>query len=156
MATIDAATTVRVLVSAIPEDRLRSLFLELLLNGLADRPSKSMQNAGGKKASAERRRERARKWIAAKRQAAKAAADKPRRKRGRPKRAPDKPAGGNGAGEVTAEALWSHAVKLEPKAPWRAVARELGVVDGTAQAAHRNMALPPGLNADAVARFLTL
>ena len=38
---------------------------------------------------------------------------------------------GNGAeltanGHVSPQALWQHAAKLEPKAPWRAVIRELG------------------------------
>jgi hypothetical protein len=52
--------------------------------------------------------------------------------------------------------LWKHAAKLEPKAPWRAVVRELGVPEGAAQNAHRDGALPPNISAAAAARFLTL
>jgi hypothetical protein len=65
-------------------------------------------------------------------------------------------AGANGVGAVSASALWKHAAKLEPKAPWRAVARELGVSDGAAQTAHRNEVLPANISPAAAARFLTL
>jgi hypothetical protein len=57
---------------------------------------------------------------------------------------------------ISAEALWEHARKLEPRQPWRAVVRELGVRDGAAQFAHRNQAMPPNVSPAAAARFLTL
>jgi hypothetical protein len=62
---------------------------------------------------------------------------------------------GNGA-TISAEALWEHARKLEPRQPWRTVARELGVRDGAAQLAHRNLAMPADVSPVAAARFLTL
>jgi len=55
---------------------------------------------------------------------------------------------------VKAEALWAHAAKLELKAPWRAVVRELGIAEAAAQAAQRDGILP--CTPRAAARFLTL
>jgi hypothetical protein len=55
---------------------------------------------------------------------------------------------------VTAAALWAHAAKLEPKAPWRAVVRELAVSESAAQAAMRDAVLP--CTPRAAARFLGL
>jgi hypothetical protein len=56
---------------------------------------------------------------------------------------------------VTAQRLWEHAARLEPKAPWRAIVREFGVADAVAQQAHRDGVLPP-CTPRAAARFLTL
>jgi hypothetical protein len=50
--------------------------------------------------------------------------------------------------------LWEHAAKLEPKAPWRAIVRELGVAEAAAQAAQRDGILP--CTPRAAARFMTL
>jgi hypothetical protein len=73
-------------------------------------------------------------------------AGQPPRRRGRKPRAD---ASGNGSeptadgrSAVSPEALWSHAAKLEPKAPWRAIVRELGVAEAAAQAAQRDGILP--------------
>ena len=88
------------------------------------------------------------------RKAQEAAGDAPKR-RGRKPKGNGAEAHGNGA-TVSAAALWEHARKLEPRQPWRAVARELGVSDGAAQLAHRNLAMPANISPAAAARFLTL
>jgi hypothetical protein len=76
-------------------------------------------------------------------------------RRGRKPKSKGAEAHANGA-TVSAGALWEHARKLEPRQPWRAVARELGVSDGAAQLAHRNLAMPANISPAAAARFLTL
>jgi hypothetical protein len=97
----------------------------------------------------------------AKRQAAKAAAPgNGRKRRGRKPKAAA--AAGNGAEAtadgrrvpVTAKAFWRHAAKLSPQEPWRAIVRELGVAESTAQGAMRDAVLP--CTPRAAARFLTL
>jgi len=55
---------------------------------------------------------------------------------------------------VKAQALWAHAAKLEPKEPWRAIVRELGIAEAAAQAAQRDGILP--CTPRAAARFMTL
>jgi hypothetical protein len=60
----------------------------------------------------------------------------------------------NGRSAVSPKALWEHAAKLEPKAPWRAIVRELGVAEAAAQAAQREGILP--CTPRAAARFMTL
>ena len=55
--------------------------------------------------------------------------------------------------EVTVP-LWAHAAKLEPKEPWRAIVRELGIAEAAAQAAQRDGILP--CTPRAAARFMTL
>jgi hypothetical protein len=65
----------------------------------------------------------------------------------------------NGNGQdrpVTAADLWRHAERIEPQAPWKAVAREFGVKDIHAQHAYRNQSLPPHVGAMAITKFLTL
>jgi hypothetical protein len=57
---------------------------------------------------------------------------------------------------VSAADLWRHAERIEPQAPWKAVAREFGVKDIHAQAAYRNQSLPPHVGAMAITKFLTL
>jgi hypothetical protein len=57
---------------------------------------------------------------------------------------------------ASAKTLWQHAEKLQPKAPWRAVVREFGINEAVALDAHRIHKLPPGIAADAVARFLAV
>ena len=82
------------------------------------------------------------------------AGDAPKR-RGRKPKGNGAAASGNGS-TVSAAALWEHARKLEPRQPWRAVARELGISDGAARLAHRNLAMPADISPVAAARFLTL
>jgi hypothetical protein len=57
---------------------------------------------------------------------------------------------------ASAKTLWQHAEKLQPKTPWRAVARELGINDAVALDAHRIHKLPPGITGDALTRFLAV
>lgn len=170
-----AATTVRALIAAVPDNRLRELFLELALAALAvpavEEPKPAARNGrrhrgGGKgwrrgkgkhkvnrhsraylDALNAKRREQRR--LA--REAQEAAGTTKRR--GRPKKTKGE---GARSATVSPEALWQHATKLEPKQPWRAVARELGVSDGAAQLAHRNLAMPVNISPAAAARFLTL
>ena len=68
-----------------------------------------------------------------------------------------KPNGSNrrNSREITsAQTLWQHAEKLQPKAPWLAIVREFGINEAVAQDAHRTHKLPPGITGDAVSRFL--
>jgi hypothetical protein len=65
-------------------------------------------------------------------------------------------ANGEGAVPVSPEALWRHAERLEPQAPWKAVVRELGVKEVHAQAAYRKLSLPPQMGPMAVEKFLAL
>jgi hypothetical protein len=70
-----------------------------------------------------------------------------------------KPNGSNrrNSPEITsAQTLWQHAEKLQPKAPWRAIVREFGINEAVAQDAYRTRKLPPGITGDAVSRFLEL
>jgi len=149
----DASAALRALIAEIPVERLRTLLLECVVNGLAP----AAPAAAGAEDVAARKRERSRRWAARKRRAAREAKAAAPKRAGRPKRAADKaPSSGNGQGEVTGEVLWRHAQVLEPTRPWLALARELGVKVTAAQASHRNQALPPNLSPAAVARFLTL
>jgi hypothetical protein len=166
-----AADTIRALISAIPDDRLRELFIELALRTLAcpaaATPGRGRGRRGRRAGRTPLRRSRAAlDAINAKRREKRrlaalqriAAGGTPKR-RGRPKKSKSEGAHGNGNGRsatVSPAALWQHATKLEPKQPWRAVARELGVSDGAAQLAHRNLAMPANISPAAAARFLTL
>jgi hypothetical protein len=151
----DAAAIVRALVASYPEDRLRSLVVALVLDGLMPPASISepRRRRGGPApaVAANGRRRKAREGKAA-----------PAKRRGRkPKqRVLDLPVPvGNGAGDgipVSAEALWRHAQKLEPTRPWLAVVRELEVKEVHARAAFRKLSLPPGVGPMAVTKFLTL
>jgi hypothetical protein len=171
------------LIAAIPDNRLRELFLELALAALAvpavEEPRPAARNG-------RRRRSRGKGWrhgkgkhrvnrhsrasldaLNAKRRERRrsatlahvAAGDAPKRRGRKPKgnSAEARPrAGGDNGATVSAAALWEHARKVEPRQPWRAVARELGVSDGVAQLAHRNLAMPANISPAAAARFLTL
>jgi hypothetical protein len=174
--TIAADVTVRALIAAIPDDRLRELFLELALAALAvpavvekqvprnDRRrsrGKGWRHGKGKHKIDRRRRayldafnakRREQRRLA--REAREAAGDAPKR-RGRKPKSNGAATNGNGA-TISAAALWEHARKLEPRQPWRAVSRELGVSEGAAQAALRNLAVPEDVSPAAAARFLTL
>jgi hypothetical protein len=142
----------RTLIAAIPDDRLRELVLELMLNGLAasapaapaEAPALAKRRGGWPRG----RRRGARKARAT-------AARKVATRRRRYSRQP-KANGSNGAETGSAKTLWQHAERLQPKAPWRAVVREFGINEAVAQDAHRNHTLPPGITPDAAARFLEL
>ena len=94
---------------------------------------------------------------------------KPSRPRGRPR----KPPAGNGAdpgeapaaprpstraerrakaAEPAAKALWEKAAALSD-APWKLVAKRLGINPAVAVDAYRNHRLPPGVSAEAAAAF---
>jgi hypothetical protein len=172
-----AADTIRTLIAAVPDDRLREIFLDLALAALAvpavAEPKPAARNG-------RRRRGRGKGWrrgkgthkidrrrrayldaLNAKRREERRLAREAQEAAGTARRRGRKPKGngaqphGNGA-TVSAEALWEHARKLEPRQPWRAVARELGVSDGAAQLAHRNLAMPADVSPVAAARFLAL
>jgi hypothetical protein len=173
-----AASTVRTLVTAIPEDRLRDLCVQIILdrltpppaaNSAAARQDKLRENVDIRAVSnpptepAECRREQNRKYAAARRAKRLQAAAKPaapavaaitgRRRRGRK---PSNSAGnGQAAAPITPLAFWQHAEKLEPQAPWRAVVREFEVKETIAQQAYRSQSLPPRVGPMAVS-FLTL
>jgi hypothetical protein len=163
--------TLRALIAAIPDDRLRELFVELALTAFACRsasvrsaePPANGRRRGRPPGRTPVRRSRAARDAAnakrreKRRQAALArvaAGDTPKR-RGRKPKTNGAEAHGNGA-TISAAALWEHARKLEPRQPWRAVVRELGVNEGAAQFAHRNLAMPADVSPVAAARFLTL
>jgi hypothetical protein len=154
-----AASTIRALIATVPEQTLRELIAELvaaLLRCVAASPGSP--EVAASPSNGRRRRH----WSRARR----AAENTRRRERRRaaPRRRSRKPrvdASGNGS-EPTANgrfavspaALWEHAAKLEPKAPWRAIVRELGVAEAAAQAAQRDGILP--CTPRAAARFMTL
>jgi hypothetical protein len=161
------------LIAAIPDDRLREFVLEILLASLTApmaRPQAAKPSAIVAKRPLGKKRGRPR--GPRKSTLAAAAADEKlaqQRQRDaalkREKRAAArasrqaKPNGSNGRNspEITsAQTLWQHAEKLQPKAPWRAIVREFGVNEAVAQDAHRTHKLPPGITADAVSRFLEL
>jgi hypothetical protein len=172
-----AADTIRTLIAAVPDNRLRELFVELALAALAvpasDDPKPAARNGrrrrghgkgwrrGKGKHKIDRHRRAYLDALNAKRREQRRLAREAREAAGTAKRRGRKPRGNgaeaHGAGAtVSAEALWEHARKLEPRQPWRAVSRELGVSDGAAQFAHRNLAMPADISPVAAARFLTL
>jgi hypothetical protein len=161
-------------LNALPEDKLRTLILELLLAGLTPpaplarqrkvgRPRKSVEeeNVVPVHRHARRRRgravdeaklaERRKRYAAtrkAKRQAAKAA---------KAIKAAAPAAAGNGQdAAVTPQAFWQHAEKLEPTRPWLAVTREFDVKEAIAQNCYRKLSLPPHVGPMAISQFLTL
>lgn len=144
-----AESTVRALIDHLDEQRLRALIVELalaVLRCLATSPGSP--EVAATPSNGRRRRH----WSRARR-----AAETPRRRRRRPK--VDASGNGseptaNGRFAVSPAALWEHAAKLEPKAPWRAIVRELGVTESAAQAAQRDGILP--CTPRAAARFMTL
>jgi hypothetical protein len=165
-----AANTVRNLIDTIPDDRLRQLVVEISIAALrclmadSDAPAAAAPAANGSPRRRHLTTARREAHNAARREKRKRGAQARGAKRHKPKATNEgKVSTSNGAGEstasngqVSATALWKHATKLEPKAPWRAVVRELGVSDGAAQNAHRNETLPANISPAAVARFLTL
>jgi hypothetical protein len=163
-----AADTIRTLIAAVPDDRLREIFLDLALAALSvpavEEPSRNGRRRKAASAGKHKIDRHRRAYLDAlnakrrekRRQAAlqRIAAGGTPKRRGRPKKVEGERPHGNGNGRfatVSPAALWQHATKLEPKQPWRAVARELGVSDGAAQLAHRNLAMPA--NISPAARF---
>ena len=157
-----AESTLRALIATVPNQRLRELVVELILTALrclAARSSEPAVPTGNG---------RRRHWLSARRAAENAtrrerrltnADGAPKRRGRRPKANADAPGNGseptaNGPSGVSPEALWEHAAKLEPKAPWRAIARKLGVAEAAAQAAQRDKILP--CTPRAAARLMTL
>jgi hypothetical protein len=179
---IDPAPALRSLIAAIPDDRLRELVLEILTAParVTKPPAIVAKRFGGWPLGKKRGRPRKTTTTkAAKARAKRAAADaktsaakvngadgadprERRRERDRARHAAKAaaigPAGGAAAAAEAASAktLWQHAEKLQPKAPWRAVVREFGINEAVALDAHRIHKLPPGIAADAVARFLAV
>ena len=154
-----AESTIRALIATIDEQRLRALIVELIITALRCMAASPASPEVAAPPSNGRRR---RHWSRARR----AAENTKRREKRRatPRRRSRRPkvdASGNGS-EPTANgrfavspaALWEHAAKLEPKAPWRAIVRELGVTESAAQAAQRDGILP--CTPRAAARFMTL
>jgi hypothetical protein len=171
--TIDPAPALRSLIAAMPDDRLREFTLEILLGGMTAKalptpePAPTARRARGRprghksgprspavianmRLAQQRRRDAEKKRE--KRAAARAAAA-----------ANDSNGGNDGAETMAApakvppaQALWQHAAKLQPKAPWRVIVREFGINEAVAQDAHRTHKLPPGITGDAVSRFLEL
>jgi hypothetical protein len=67
------------------------------------------------------------------------------------------PPDGRTSPEVTpALALWEHAARLQPKTPWRAVAREFGTNEQQAVDCYLSKSNPPGLVTNAIERFLEM
>jgi hypothetical protein len=166
----DAAAIVRALVASLPEDRLRGLLVALVLEGLMPptsiteprrrrgRPPTAAAAANGRRRKAANGRLRG---------AVKAVTEaKPvARKRGRralrearpaPEPAGETAGNGNGAVAITPEALWRHAERIEPQAPWRAIMREFDVPAAAAQQAYRSLSLPRQVGPMAVTKFLAL
>ena len=182
---LEPAPILRALIAAVPDDRLRDLVLELALRDAPSGAPATPADSGADQArpaprrlvrgaprcppGESRRRQPTHGETAAERSSRRRLANAVGAKRGRG--APRAKAAGNGHGNgkpatrqrrgrategVSAETFWNHARKLSPKEPWRAVVRELDISNGAAREALRNTALPSGVAAAAVARFLTL
>jgi hypothetical protein len=72
-----------------------------------------------------------------------------------------KPGNGKGSGTIVpdltpAQAVWRHAMALQPKFPWRLLSREFGTNEAQALDCYRRGELPPGLDDSALARFVKL
>jgi hypothetical protein len=132
-------------LAALPQDRLRTLILELMFAPLTmttplhphrrrGRPRKDVEEGNVvplQRKTARRRRKGAvdenkliqrRKRAAANRRAKRQAA----RAAKAIKAAAPAAAAGNGQDAISAEAFWRHAEKIEPKAPWKPVMRDSG------------------------------
>jgi hypothetical protein len=67
---------------------------------------------------------------------------------------PSTASGANGNAGPSAQAFWRHAEALAPQQPWKIVARTLGVNEQLAVDCHRHRTLPPGIDDDALERFI--
>jgi hypothetical protein len=167
-----STSAVLALVAAIPTEALRGLLLSLILDGTGAGAPQAEPPASALQPAAKRRcgwpKGRPRRPAIAKANVAVAAYETPDPKLAarhrhnasrRAKRAAEKQAkSGNGSAEPTpsARALWQHAETLQPKTPWRAVARALELNDAVCLDAYRSGHLPPGVAASAIERFLEL
>jgi hypothetical protein len=156
-------------LAAVPEDKLRTLILELLLAPLTTtqpalhrkrgRPRKAVEEGNVvplPRKTARRRRngavdpklaERRRRYEAkrtAARRAAKAA------------KAIKATAGNGQDAAITPQAFWQHAEKLEPTRPWLAVTRQFDVKEAIAQNCYRKLSLPRSIGPMAITKFLSL
>jgi hypothetical protein len=181
-----ANTPLQTLVAALPDEALRPLVLALLQNGASapaaepatpprraarprlvakprrggwpkgkprrGRPPK-VETAAALEAKLAARRERNNAAARAKRSAAKV-----EHASTSAQQTADQASNGNGVTQPkpTAAMLWAHAATLSPKAPWKAVARELGTNEQQAVDCYRLRKFPPGVAADALALFLEL
>jgi hypothetical protein len=187
--------TVRILVGAIANDRVRDVLVELLLGTLtpsakAEHAQHSPNQAGAQRSrgrplkaqprvaaqahprrsdgrspaispeALERKREKARRYAAKKRAAAKAARgiDKVAQPAAKVAKQSAPTNGGNGqpVANLSPQAFWEHAQRIEPAKPWLAVMREFGIKEGIAREAYRNKNLPPHVGPMAVTKFLAL
>ena len=155
-----AANTVQTLIATIPDHRLRELVVGIFLAAVR---CLTVEAAASEQAAPVRADKARRHWSQARRDAhnatrreqRKLAAASSRQRRSRKPKAETTPVSGDGNGRaVSPAALWKHAAKLSPDAPWRIVAREFGVSENVAQNAHRDGILPG--TPRAAARFLTL
>jgi hypothetical protein len=172
-ATANVAATVELMVAAIPEQRLRELFVRLILDSLPPtppppaspvtperrrgRPPKAAAAANGRRRRTIRRGA-AKKVIDPKLQERRRRYEVKRRARRAAKAAADVVSNGKSQDPppVTSQALWDHVTRLEPCAPWRAVARELGTHIDVARRAFHTTSLPYGVRPMMVERFLTV
>jgi hypothetical protein len=175
-ATTNIAATVELMVAAIPEMRLRELFVRLILDSLPPtppppptqdavrprrgRPPKAATAANGRRRRTIRRGS-AKKVIDPKLQERRRRYEVKRRARRAAKTtAAAADAGSNGKSQdpppVTSQILWEHATRLEPTAPWRAVARELGTNIDVARHAFHTTSIPYGIGPMMMERFLTV
>jgi len=151
------ASTVRALITSVPEASLRELFIEWALAALrclAVSPAEPTSTDRARRHWSRARRDAHNAQQRERRQAARAGNPNRRGRKGRTNEEKNTPGSGNGRSAVSGEALWKHAAKLEPSAPWRAIVRELGVTEAQAQAAQRDGILP--CTPRAAARFMTL
>ena len=156
-----STSAVLALVAAIPIEALRGLLLSLILDGTGAGTPQAEPPASALQPAAKRRcgwpKGRPRRPAIAKANVAVAAYETPdpklaaRHRHNASRRA-------KRAAEPTrsARALWQHAETLQPKTPWRAVARALELNDAVCLDAYRSGHLPPGVAASAIERFLEL
>jgi hypothetical protein len=160
-------TALRTLIAAIPTDTLPAVMLALMLDGATTKalstPATPMpaKRRGGWPAGRKRGRPSKAAAAALARQRLRDAAAKRERRAAKIKvEGTNGHGAGNGNGHATAaqaptaEALWAHATLLQPKAPYRAIARETGVNLALSLDAQRTKTIPPGLGAEAAAKFL--
>ena len=159
MRSTTAESTIHSLIATVPERILRELVAELvaaLLRCVAASPGSP--EVAAFPSNGRRRRHWSRARRAAENTKRREKRRAPPRRRGRRSKVDasgnDSEPTANGRFAVSPAALWEHAAKLEPKAPWRAIVRELGVAEAAAQAAQRDGILP--CTPRAAARFMTL
>ena len=155
--------TARALIAAIPDDRLRELFVELALSTLVGNSTARAADNGrrGRRphTAGNGRRRRRRQAVSENTPAPLCGQDQTSRSGRDPRqrhRQRQRQRQRRVATPCHRKRCGSSAEKLEPKQPWRAVARELGISDGASQLAYRNLAMPADVSPVAAARFLTL